>query len=342
MRGGIAGAGLLAGLLVGAVAPAAARDGGPPVGVLILPFDNVTEDRPLAWLSTGLALHTGEHLRARGAAVVDDEERSVFLEGNGIPSGASLTLASALELGRKMRARPGGVRPDRIVVGRFSVQEGSIALSARVIDLEGESGHPWITRQGRLTDLLDVHAALSEALAKDTGLSRGARRDMDPEPPLLAFETYSRAMAETDVRKRLAMLRRALQEAPGYPAASYQAAAVLVRTERWNDAAEILKGSASDAPPYEAEFHLLQAGVALQRHDPAAAAEAARRSLGLAETARGHAVLGRAEALSGDVEAGHAELDKATALDASDVEVDELRRLLVTLKQDPQAPGRTP
>ena len=39
-------------------------------GILILPFENTADDAPLAWLTTGLALHTGEHLRTHGAAIV--------------------------------------------------------------------------------------------------------------------------------------------------------------------------------------------------------------------------------------------------------------------------------
>jgi tetratricopeptide (TPR) repeat protein len=327
---------VLAPLLFAATAASAAT---PAPGFLILPFENVADDAPLAWLKTGLALHTGEHLRMHGAAVVDDEDRAVLLEGNGIPAGASLTLASALELGRVMRARPFGIRPERLVLGRFTVQEGGITISARVIDLEAERARPWIERQGRLKDLIDVHASLAEALARDAGLSGSHGRDRLTEPPLLAFETYCRAMAEADPRRRLSLLRRAIQEFPGYPDASFQAAVLLARTERWDEAAETLRASSSDAPPYAAEFHLLEATVALQRRDPAAAAEAARRAISVSDSARGHALLGRSQADLGDRNAARTELEKAIALDPSESEVEELRKALAG---ETPAAGRMP
>jgi tetratricopeptide (TPR) repeat protein len=314
-------------------APAAAP------GFLILPFENTADDAPLAWLATGLALHTGEHLKTHGASVVDDEDRAVLLEGNGIPAGASITLASALELGRTMRARPAGVRPDRLLLGRFNVQEGQITLSARLIDLENEQARPWIERQGRLKDLLEVHASLVEALARDADLPGGRGRGKLTEPPLLAFETYCRGMAEADARRRLTLLRRALQEFPGYPTAAYQAAALLARAEKWDDAAETLRAATSDAAPYQSEYHLLDAAVALQRHDAAVAAEAAQKALDVADTARGHALLGRARVGLADRDAARGELDKAIAIDPSEPEIEELKKALA---QGAPAAGRTP
>ena len=146
-------------------------------------------------------------------------------------------------------------------------------------------------------------------------------------------------MADTDSRRRLILLRRALQEFPGYPAASYQAAALLARAERWDDAAETLHAAATDAPPYQSEFHLLDATIALQRHDPAAAAEAARLALDVSDSARGHALLGWARAGLGDRDAARDELQKAASLDPSEPEVDELRKALA---QEAPAAERKP
>ena len=314
-----------------------------PPALLILPFENTAEDPSLGWLSAGLAQHTGEDLRGYGCQIVEDEERAVLLEGRGIPAGAPLTLASALDLARRMRVRSPGLRPGHLILGRFNVVEGEVTLSARVINLESEKARPWLSRQGRLRDLLEVHDDLIVALTRDADL-RPARRstrshNRSPDPPLLAFETYSRAMAETDSKKRLGLLRRALQEFPGYPTASYQAALVLARSEKWDDATEILKASATDAHPYEAEFHLLAASLALHRRDSAAAAQAARESLTYAESARAHALLGRALVAQGDIEAARGEWRRAQELDPGDGEIEELGKLL---KQDAPPAGRTP
>lgn len=327
---------LLAGAGAATATPAAAA--GAPPSFVIMPFENTGEDPGLTWLQNGLALHTGEHLRGRGAAVVEEEDRAVFLEGQGIPAGASLTLASALELGRTMRARPGGVRPDRLVLGRFAVQAGALTLSVRVIDLTNEHARPWITREARLTDLLEAHANLVDALARDAGL-KGHGDGGVAEPPLIAFESYCRALAETDLKKRLALLKRALQEWPGYPLAAYQAALVQARSEQWKDAGDTLASASAVAHPYDADFHLLSASVALETKDPAAAAAAARRALEVNESARAHALLGRALYASGDRDAAQAELARGTSIDPAEPELDDLRRALAA---QPKPSGRIP
>ena len=299
-----------------------------PIGFVILPFENTSEAEALDWLQNGLAFHTGEHLKACGASVVEEEDRAVFLEGNGIPPGASLTLASALELGRKMRARSTGLRPDRLVLGRFTVQEGDLNLQVRVIDLEEERARPWIIRQGRLIDLLRVHAGLMEGLGRDSGLRGCGGEESNPTPPLLAFETYTRAMAESEPKKRLSLLRRALQEFPGYPQSSYQAALLQARAEHWDEAATTLESMAGDPIPYAAEAHLLGAAVALQRKDAPTAAAQARLALQRAPSARGHALLGRALAAQGDLPGARKEQERAQAIDPSEPEIEDLRRIL--------------
>ncbi|HXH29111.1 MAG TPA: tetratricopeptide repeat protein, partial [Candidatus Polarisedimenticolia bacterium] len=274
---------LAAALLPGLAAPAVASPAtpGPDLVYLILPFDNMAEDPSLDWLSTGLALSLSEYMLGLGAATMDDEERTVLLEGAGLPSGAPLTLASALELGRKMRERAGTARPNRLVLGRFNVADGEISLQVRSIDLVTDKAKPWFARQGRLKDLLEVQNNLFLSLAKEDGIhlpaSRSAILDRQGgDLPLLAFETYCRAMAATGSKKRLQLLRRAVEQFPGYPKAAYQAAALLVKAERWDEAAAMLDKAAADPHPYESDFYLLTATVALQRRDPAAAATAAR------------------------------------------------------------------
>ena len=311
---------------------------------LIMPFENTAEDRSLEWLSTGLALTLGESLLGFGAQVIDEEDRAVLLEGNGIPTGAQITLASALELGRKMLARGAAPRPDRMILGRFNVTEGALTLSLRPIDLSREKARSWTSRQGRLKDLLEVETDLALALAKTEGIPVTDGRSevlarQSGDLPLLAFEHYCRAMAEADSRKRLQLLRRAVQEYPGYPKAAYQAAALLVKAERWDEAAETLQKCSSDPIPYASSFHLLSAAIALQRGDPAASEAAARRALAIASTARGHALLGRALLARGDAEAARTELQLAMAADATEPDLDDLRRALA---DGPQPVRRKP
>ncbi len=321
----------------------AAEAAAPARAYLIMPFENTAEDRPLDWLSTGLAHSLGEYMLGFGQQVMDEEERSVLLEGSGIPLGAPLALASALELGRKTLARPGGLRVERLILGRFNVDSGDITLAARVIDIQQEKARPWLSRSGRLKNLLEVSRDLAVALARDEKVAVPAGRadllrKQSEDVPLLAFETYCRAVAESDSKKRLQLLRKALQQYPGYPKAAYQAGSLLAREERWEEAATVLGKASSDPFPYESDFHLLNALVALKRRDPQAAMTEARRALSIADTARGHLLLGRALQASGDRAAALAELEKAKTVDPSDAEIEELRRTLNEGKAERRSP----
>ena len=330
---------LPAGSALGAGEPAVTT----PHGYIIMPFENSSEDPSLEWLSSGLAHTLGEYLLGFGQRVMDDEDRSVLLEGSGIPEGAPLALASALEVGRKTVARPGGMRIDRLILGRFNVDNGDITLAARSIDIRKEKARPWLSRTGRLKDLLAVHRNLALALAKDENLevSEGRAellRKQSEDAPLLAFDTYSRAMAESDSKKRLQLLRRAMQQFPGYPKAAYQAASLLAREERWEEAAAVLALASSDPFPYESDFHLLAALVSLKRKDPQGAAAAARRALAIGDTARGHLLLGRALQATGDTAGAQAELGKVQSSDPTGADLDDLRRALDEGKNPRRSP----
>ncbi|MBI1950420.1 MAG: hypothetical protein HYS34_03540 [Acidobacteria bacterium] len=314
-----------------------------PHAYIIMPFENTAEDRSLDWLSSGLAHTLGEYLLGFGQKVMDDEERSVLLEGSGIPAGAPLALASALELGRRTLARPGGMRIDRLILGRFNVDNGEITLAARAIDIRQEKARPWLSRSGRLKDLLEVHRDLALALARDENLQVSAGRSellrkQSEDAPLLAFDTYCRAMAESDSKKRLQLLRRAMQQFPGYPKAAYQAGSLLAREERWEEAAAVLAQATSDPFPYESDFHLLSALVALKRKDPQAAMAGARRALAIADTARGHLLLGKALQAAGDTAGAQAEMDKAQSADPAGADTDDLRRALDEGKNSRRGP----
>lgn len=324
-------------------APATAASGASAHAYLIMPFENTAEDPALDWLSPGLAHSLGEYLLGFGQQVMDPEERTVLLEGSGIPPGAPLALASALELGRRTLARPTGLRVDRLVLGRFNVDQGDITVAARVIDLKREKARAWQSRSGRLKDLLQLGRDLAVAMARDEKIAITDGREEflrkhTEDVPLLAFETYCRAVCESDSKERLRLLRKALQQYPGYPRAAYQAGALLAREERWEDAAAVLGKASSDPFPYESDYHLLNAQVALGRKDPQAAIAEARRALAIAETARGHLLLGRALQASGDSPAALAELEKAKSADPTDAEIEEVRRTIERVKNPRSAP----
>jgi tetratricopeptide (TPR) repeat protein len=301
---------------------------------LLMPFANVAEDPSLDWLSTGLALSLGEFLRGAGAQVIDDEMRAALLEAHGIPPGADLTLASILQLGRTMRTRSAGPQPDHTLVGTFNITDGELTLRARWIHLQREYAGPWHQQEGRLGDLLEVHARLARDLAEEIELPRPARDEQRAgaeafgDPPLLAFESYCRGMAETDTKERLKLLRQAVNEFPGYHRAAYQAAALLAKTARWNDAALMLDKAAADPHPYRYDYFMLKAIIAMEQHRPEIAAQAALDASEVHDTADAQILLCRARLAGGDRAAARAAFDRAAAINPDNPELDNLRAAL--------------
>jgi TolB-like protein len=321
-------------LVIGAAVVPASADPSADHTYLIMPFENVAEDPSLTWLSTGLALSVGEYLRGAGVKVVDDEIRAVVLEAHGIPPGADLTLASVLQLGRTIRTRGDVARPDHTLVGTFTIADGDLILRARWIHMNRENAGPWIEHEGRLRDLLKIHARLAKDVAKEIQLpaSHGHERRSGAkafgDPPLLAFESYCRGMAETDPVKRLKLLRQAVKEFPDYHRAAYQTAALLAKGDRWNDAADMLDKAAADPHPYRYEFFILKAVIAMEQRQPEAAAQAANKAFKVRETADAQILLCRARLAGGDHEAARAALDRAAGIDPDNPEIDDLRAAL--------------
>ncbi|MEE9292851.1 MAG: tetratricopeptide repeat protein [Acidobacteriota bacterium] len=313
--------------------PVAAASGESSPTYLILPFENIAEEPSLGWLSPCLAFSFGEYFIGLGARVIEADERAVLYEGSGLPDGAPLMLASALELGRKLRSRPSTNRPGRMVLGRFLITEGALTISARSIDLTDEKSGPRVSRDGRLTDLLKMLNRVALDIASRDGIDLPMTRSAflqkhAGDVPLLAFETYCRSMAETDPRVKLKGLRRAVREHPGYPKAIYHAVRLLAEAERWSEAAKMIDRISAEPHPYEADFHLTAAGVALEQREAEKAAEAARRALEYVESPQGHLLLARAHLANGDPGAARTELDAAEELDPSAPGLETLRRML--------------
>ncbi len=121
---------------------ALARRGGPPVGVdprhsmLLLPFENLQQDRTLGWLSDGSVSMLGLNLAQwTDLTVVEHDRLHDLLARHGLAPGDAI----GLEMARRM-ARAAGVWT--VVRGEFSWAGDTLQLVARVYDVaSGERVH---------------------------------------------------------------------------------------------------------------------------------------------------------------------------------------------------------
>ena len=118
------------------------RNGGPPAGVdprhsmLLLPFENLQQDRTLAWLGDGSVSMLGFNLAQwTDLTVVEHDRLHDLLTRHGIAPGDAI----GLEMARRM-ARDAGVWT--VVRGEFSWAGDTLRLVARVYDVaSGERVH---------------------------------------------------------------------------------------------------------------------------------------------------------------------------------------------------------
>ena len=299
---------------------------------LILPFEDSAPDGARDWLQEAMALSIGDFFLTAGQQVVDREDRMAAMDEMDLPSGAPLTLATSLRLGRRYRTEQQRLAPDRLVVGKFSLDNGQLSISARVLQLDANAAASWKEDAGNLKDLLKLQKSLAHSLLRSDGASVGNLAshaddsDASHDFPLVAYENYIRGIIEPAVPKQLAFLRKAVQQSPGYPKACYQLARLLARAGKREEAEGVLKGISGEPTPYGAEFHALKGGLAMDAGRVSEAEAEARESLAARETADAHLLRARVARAQSDPAQALKELDRAEALDPENPDIDSLRR----------------
>ena len=87
------------------LAPANAAAQAPqPAPIVVLPFDNPSQDARLAWMREGAAILLSEMLMSSGETVIDREERLQAFDRLQLPAAAALSRASAIKVGQAVTA----------------------------------------------------------------------------------------------------------------------------------------------------------------------------------------------------------------------------------------------
>jgi len=301
---------------------------------LILPFEDSAPDGSRDWLQEAMVVSLSDYFIGAGQHVVDRDDRLLAMDEMNLPPGAPLTLATSLRLGKNLRSRDEGPAPDRLVVGRFSLTEGQMTLSARLLRLDANAAAPWKEESGNLKDLLQIQKSLAHALLHADGIGTGNLASQSDDAgaghafPLVAYESYIRGLIDPQAARQITYLRKAVEQSPGYPKACYQLARVLVRSGKRGEADSVLKGAAGDPAPYAAEYHALKGSLDLDGGRISEAEAEARQSMGIKDTSGVHVLLARIARAQADPVRARQELDKAEALDPDNPDVEPLRHQL--------------
>ena len=221
--------------------------------LLILPFDNRTNQPSLEWIREAAAEILSSRFTSAGFAPMRRTDRVYALDHLGLPEGFQPSRASALKLAQTLDA-------DSIIVGSYSTEGDSLEVEARVIDVPHLRISEAVSKRGPIRDLVAIFDSLSWKLTRvlDPDFSgseetfvaagRGVRLD--------AFEQYIRGITEPDQDERLRHLKQAVALNPAFGPAWMALGREDYAGQQYEDAADAFaKVGRNDPDALEAGFY---------------------------------------------------------------------------------------
>jgi tetratricopeptide (TPR) repeat protein len=173
--------------------------------VVVLPFANNSGVSNLDWIGESIGESTSETLAAWGASgalfVIDRDERVETYQRLSVRELAQLTRATVLKIGETLDA-------DLVLHGEFSVNAGTLKITARLVDLRRLRQGPEFQELGALSDLATLESHLAwqalQFLLPKSAPSETEFRKQQLSVRLDAEENYVRGLlADTrDERRR--------------------------------------------------------------------------------------------------------------------------------------------
>ncbi len=171
--------------------------------LLVLPFDNRTDQPNLDWISDAIPEVLNRRLASAGFMPISRDDRLYALDHLGLPSTFQPSRASAIRLAQTLDA-------NYVIVGSFSttgypllkVQAQILNMDALHLSapIEERGGYDAFARSAQ-------QPLLGAGQANRSAIRGGARIPLSPPMPELridAFENYIRGLVETDPTNRFA------------------------------------------------------------------------------------------------------------------------------------------
>ena len=193
---------------LGAAPAGAQTTAAPSQRILVMPFENVTHDSRIFWLTEASAVVLADDLNTLGADAITREERRQAFERLQVPPAASLSDATIIRIGELVGA-------SHILVGSLALDpgDGALAVHARDIALEAGRVQADIVERGTVPDLF----ALFERVARRVAPASHTPTDVPLQhPPIAAFENYIKGLLAETPATAISYLRAALAASPGF------------------------------------------------------------------------------------------------------------------------------
>jgi predicted Zn-dependent protease/TolB-like protein len=175
--------------------------------IIVLPFENPTQEARLTWMREGAAILLGETLAAAGEIVVVREERLQAFDRLQLPPNANLSRASTIRVGQAVGAT-------LVITGTIAMQNDQIVARGRVVRLDTGRLLPDVEASGPLADLFGVFGSLGRQLRASSAIAPPTDDRLPPTPQV--FELYVKGLIAETPSTALAFLEQALKAAPQF------------------------------------------------------------------------------------------------------------------------------
>ncbi|HLL70192.1 MAG TPA: CDC27 family protein [Pyrinomonadaceae bacterium] len=233
--------------LVFVVAPAARAQQSGDV-MIVLPFENTTNQREYNWVGTSFADSLTDLLQMYGLRTVSTDERELIYQRLRLPLTATPSRATAINIAMKAKATLAVIGTYDVVPAKDDKTPTEVRVSARVVRVnEGQIWPPYIFGDA-LVNLQKMQGILAYQILhqRDSTLaySRNEIVERATKIPPRAFESYVKGVMTDDREKRSNYLQNALKEyakanaGASYPQAAFELGNLYFKQEDWKKAAE--------------------------------------------------------------------------------------------------------
>ena len=174
---------------------------------LVIPFENVTRDPRVYWLSEGSAVMLTDDLQALGRQAIVRDDRLRAFDRLRVPSVPTLSHATVIRLGQIVGAA-------QVILGSFELKGEVLTVRTRTIRLDTGRISSDISEIGSLTDVFGVFGHVARRIAPD---SRVTTEQMEQvHPPLTSFEQYIKGLVAQAPATKESFLTQAVKLAPTF------------------------------------------------------------------------------------------------------------------------------
>ncbi|MCS6884477.1 MAG: tetratricopeptide repeat protein [Acidobacteriota bacterium] len=272
--------------------------------ILVLPFENTSQDSEYNWMGEGFALVLANILVEAGLNVIDRQERDLAYEKLGLQPSVLLTRAAALKVASKAGA-------DLLVVGSYSIEGATgsqiVSVSARIIDVKRMHMSSELNFAGSVSKLQWIQGQLASEILRrfNPSLDSDSFIAQISAIPLPAFESYTKALLSANHEDKVRFLFKAITEyqkqtSGQYTQAVFELARLYYADKKWREALVWFGKLPGDSTHYlESRFY---SGVCALQLSSAEAAMYLRQLLPLLPVCEVYNNLALAELRQGNLE----------------------------------------